>query len=83
MWAKLATPEQAERMVKNLDKFEYAGGLATCPPDQSIGRTIVPPMQWDYPNGWVPLNWIVIEGLKKYGYDEAAERIAKKWVNTN
>lgn len=83
MWAKLASKDQAHRLVKNLEKFEHIGGLVTCPPNQDIGRSIVPPMQWDYPNGWAPLHWIVIEGLKNYGYTEEAERIARSWVNTN
>lgn len=83
MWAKMATKEQARHMVHNLRQFEFIGGLSTCAPNQSIGRSIVPPMQWDYPNGWAPLNWIVISGLENYGYHEEAKRIAKNWIKTN
>jgi alpha,alpha-trehalase len=39
--------------------------------------------QWSFPNGWAPLNWIVIEGLKNYGYDIEAEQIAHKWLHAN
>lgn len=83
MWARLASEEQADRMVRNLEKFEYVGGLSTCPPHQDIKREIVPPMQWDYPNGWAPLQWMVIKGLQNYGYFHEAERIAQKWLASN
>lgn len=84
MWAGLATKEQAARLVNNLDKFEHKGGLTTTTRpliDMSIFGSIK--VQWAYPNGWSPLHWIVIEGLKNYGYDEQAERIARKWLRTN
>ncbi|MEZ6331229.1 MAG: trehalase family glycosidase [Candidatus Saccharimonadales bacterium] len=38
--------------------------------------------QWAYPNGWAPLQWIVIKGLERYGYTEDANRLAKKWLKT-
>ena len=40
-------------------------------------------VQWAYPNGWAPLHFIVIEGLRRYGYHKDAERIATKWMQTN
>lgn len=84
MWAGSASPEQAARMVKNLDKFEHPGGLAvTNRPliDMSIFGSLK--TQWAYPNGWAPLHWIVIEGLKNYGYHAEAERITRNWLHTN
>ena len=36
--------------------------------------------QWGYPNGWAPLHAIAVEGLLRYGFDEDALRIAKKYV---
>lgn len=85
MWAGLATKEQAAALVKNLEKFEHAGGLVTCLEAKHEGPrfSIAPPMQWDYPNGWAPLHWIVIQGLENYGYHKDAERIAQKWIQTN
>lgn len=35
--------------------------------------------QWDYPNGWAPLQWIAVVGLRKYGERQLAEAIAKRW----
>ncbi len=85
MWAGLADEDQAKRMVDNLVKFEKSGGLtATMRP--LIDTTMLfgsLRAQWSYPNGWAPLHYIVVEGLKRYGYHEEAERIAKKWLATN
>ncbi|MBI3341872.1 alpha,alpha-trehalase [Candidatus Curtissbacteria bacterium] len=85
MWAGLATEEQAKKLVANLDKFENDGGLATCLESKHEGPrfTIAPPMQWDYPNGWAPLQLIVIQGLENYGYHKEAQRIAEKWIENN
>ncbi len=75
LWAKLATPEQAARMVRDwLPRFEFPGGLVT-------SLDLKPGRQWAYPNGWAPLQWIVTEGLTNYGYQEDAQRIMRKWCD--
>jgi alpha,alpha-trehalase len=84
MWLGLASKEQAARMVKHLPKFEHSGGLATTT-RPLIDMTIFGSLktQWAFPNGWAPLNWIVIEGLRQYGYEEEAEKLARKWLYAN
>lgn len=84
LWAGVATKEQASQMVKNLSKFEHSGGLATTTRpliDMSIFGSLK--VQWAFPNGWAPLHYIVLEGLRNYGYNQEAERIARKWISTN
>ncbi len=82
LWAGVATQEQAERVVANLDNFMYEGGLSTTTSNENeIARMIA--HQWAYPNGWAPLQWIVTEALSNYGYHEKAEQIARRWINTN
>ncbi|KAJ8555909.1 hypothetical protein K7X08_013405 [Anisodus acutangulus] len=42
--------------------------------------------QWDFPNGWPPLEHIIIEGLARSGLEEAralAKDIAVRWLRTN
>jgi alpha,alpha-trehalase len=39
--------------------------------------------QWDPPNGWAPLQWIAIAGLRNYGNDQLAAVIAQRWVGKN
>jgi len=83
LWAGLATDKQAEKLVKNLHRFEKKGGLS------ATTETLMYPelfgsskTQWAYPNCWAPLQYIVIEGLEKYGYKKEAERIARTWLKT-
>jgi alpha,alpha-trehalase len=38
--------------------------------------------QWDRPNGWAPLQWLAIEGFRRYGQTELAEDIAHRWLAT-
>jgi alpha,alpha-trehalase len=39
--------------------------------------------QWDQPNGWAPLQWVAIGGLRRYGEHGLAETIAAGWVTEN
>ena len=36
--------------------------------------------QWGHPNGWPPMQRIMVQGLLNYGYREEAMRIAEKYV---
>lgn len=89
MWAGMLSSQEAAQMVRALKKFEEKGGLATT--DQQFNQRLpgqLPgtgntPTQWAYPNGWAPLQYIVIQGLQRYGYHEDARRIAFKWLKTN
>jgi alpha,alpha-trehalase len=38
--------------------------------------------QWDWPNGWAPLQWIAFAGLRRYGHRRLANTIAARWVRT-
>lgn len=38
--------------------------------------------QWDMPNGWAPLQWIAVSGLRRYGERSIAADIAIRWVKT-
>lgn len=84
MWAGMADGQQAQALVKALRRFEQKGGLATTdslPLGQYVPGSL--PTQWAYPNGWAPLQYLVIKGLQRYGYHEDARRIAMKWLRTN
>uniref|UniRef100_A0A6N2K6I4 Trehalase n=1 Tax=Salix viminalis TaxID=40686 RepID=A0A6N2K6I4_SALVM len=42
--------------------------------------------QWDFPNGWAPLQHMIVEGFLRSGLKEArslAEDIAVRWIKTN
>ena len=36
--------------------------------------------QWDAPFGWAPLQWIAVEGLRRYGFTAEANRISEKFL---
>jgi alpha,alpha-trehalase len=36
--------------------------------------------QWDSPNGWSPLQWIAISGLRDYQQTPLAAKIACRWM---
>jgi alpha,alpha-trehalase len=72
LWAGAASPEQARRVRDNLSLFEAAGGLLT--------STRVTGQQWDAPFGWAPLQLLAVEGLRRYGYEADADRIARKFL---
>ena len=75
LWAKLATKDQASKLRENLPLFERDFGLACT--EESLSHVAC---QWSYPNGWPPLHWIVIQGLRNYGFHDDADRITEKWL---
>ena len=76
LFAKLATQEQADKMAIVIQqKFLKPGGLVT--------TFIETGQQWDAPNGWAPLQWMAVTGLKNYGHHALANDIAKRWLALN
>jgi alpha,alpha-trehalase len=49
------------------------GGIVTTPS--------VSGQQWDAPNGWSPLQWVGISGLRRYSISPLAEAIACRWMS--
>jgi alpha,alpha-trehalase len=73
LWAGQASPAQAARVHANLPRFEAPGGVRT--------SNTVSGNQWDAPFGWAPLQMIAVEGLRRYGYAEDADRVAGKFIS--
>ena len=73
LWAGIADKRQAAAVVRNLSRFERGGGLQT--------STVRSGNQWDAPFGWAPLEFIAIQGLRRYGYNQDADRIAVKFLS--
>lgn len=71
----LASSHQAAMTAQFAEERLLApGGLRTTLVDSGL--------QWDSPNGWAPLQWIAVAGLRRYGYDALAEEIAERWIGT-
>jgi len=76
LYFKLATSGQADSVARILkDGFLKPGGLAT-----SLVNT---GQQWDSPNGWAPLQWTAISGLRNYKKNYLAREIAHRWSRLN
>ncbi len=74
LWAGLATPEQAQALVRHLSTFEQPGGLVMSP-NETGG-------QWDFPYAWAPDQLLADEGLRRYGFSKEADRVSYKFLST-
>jgi alpha,alpha-trehalase len=73
LWAGLATPEQAKAIVTNLPAFERPGGLAMSTEDTGA--------QWDLPYGWGNIEMLAVDGLRRYGFNDDADRISYEFLS--
>ncbi|MBV8443818.1 MAG: alpha,alpha-trehalase TreA [Hyphomicrobiales bacterium] len=72
----LAAPDEAHAVAATLrQRLLEPGGLAT--------TTTATGQQWDRPNGWAPLQYLAIEGLRAYGERDVAREIADRWIRSN
>ena len=75
LFTGVATPQQAVRVAAYARANLLApGGLRTTATNTG--------QQWDQPNGWAPLQWIAVAGLKRYGQDALAGDVACRWLVT-
>jgi alpha,alpha-trehalase len=72
----LATPEQGRAVSTRLERdFLRRGGLVT--------TLVTSGQQWDAPNGWAPLEWMAIEGVRRYGRADLADTVRARWLALN
>ncbi|WP_163712776.1 alpha,alpha-trehalase TreF [Mangrovibacterium lignilyticum] len=77
LFVEIANPEQAEKVISKINAdFLKAGGLVTTLVENS-GQ------QWDYPNGWAPLQWVGYIAFKNYGNTELSKELARRWIRLN
>jgi alpha,alpha-trehalase len=69
----VASSAQAAAVAKAVpSELLRDGGIVTTP--LNTGE------QWDAPNGWAPLQWITIGGLRRYDQGALAEAVACRWM---
>ncbi|HMI59197.1 MAG TPA: alpha,alpha-trehalase TreF, partial [Gemmatimonadaceae bacterium] len=72
----IATEEQGRAVSASLGRdFLGAGGFVT--------TRFVSGQQWDAPNGWAPLEWLAIEGARRYGCVALADTARARWLALN
>jgi alpha,alpha-trehalase len=73
LFTGLASEAEAASVAKAVEaELLKPGGIVT--------TTLDTGQQWDWPNGWAPLQWIAVEGLAGYGQNRLAETIACRWM---
>jgi alpha,alpha-trehalase len=72
----LADDLQGKRVAARLERdFLKPGGFVT--------TLIASGQQWDAPNGWPPLEWLTIEGVRRYGRGDLAGTARARWLDLN
>jgi alpha,alpha-trehalase len=74
LWAGIPTPEQAHALMGHLATFEKPGGLVMSPYETGG--------QWDFPYAWAPDQLVADEGMRRYGFNEEADRISYDFLST-
>jgi alpha,alpha-trehalase len=75
LFCGVATRKQARRVARRGEsELLKSGGIAAT--NRLTGQ------QWDAPNGWAPLQWVAVQGLRNYGEDARAKKIATRWLAT-
>ncbi|MBO9708521.1 MAG: alpha,alpha-trehalase TreF [Caulobacter sp.] len=70
-----ASADQAKAVAVQTRALLLApGGLRT--------TVVTTGQQWDTPNGWAPLQWVAVSGLRRYGEEDLARDIGRRWLAT-
>jgi alpha,alpha-trehalase len=76
LFFQIANDNMAHRALDRMEsELLFPGGLAATPVESG--------QQWDYPNGWAPLQWIGYKACENYGRDSLAQTIARRWTDLN
>ena len=75
LYTKVATQAQAKMVADRIEKdFLQDGGVVT-----TLTET---EQQWDWPNGWAPMQWVTIQGLREYGFHALADKVRANWIDS-
>lgn len=75
LFFKIATNQQA-KSVANIVETQLLKGGGVVTTLNATGQ------QWDYPNGWAPMQYITVEGLSNYEQDKLAEVCKMRFMRT-
>ncbi len=85
LWAGVATAEQAAESVRSLQVLRAPWGITATdrayPDPHRPGLLAEGALQWMYPAGWPPSQWIACEGLDRYGHHAEAEQVAASFLH--
>ncbi len=76
LFFKIATEEHAQHVHEHItESFLQKGGVVSSLHESG--------QQWDFPNGWAPLQYLTYVGLCNYGFYNTAEELKKRWIENN
>ena len=76
LFFEIATEEEARSSIEAMqESLVQPGGLVT--------TLVNSGQQWDFPNGWPPLQYIGVMAMHHYGFTDIALQVAKDWVALN
>ncbi|HLT08807.1 MAG TPA: alpha,alpha-trehalase TreF [Cyclobacteriaceae bacterium] len=76
LFFNIASQKQASRVHEHIVKsFLQPGGVVSTLHQSG--------QQWDFPNGWPPLQYLTYIGLSNYGFYETAEELKRRWIANN
>ncbi|WP_118183548.1 alpha,alpha-trehalase TreA [Paraburkholderia phosphatilytica] len=76
LYTGVATRNEAREVAQTVRRsLLRPGGLATT--QTNTGQ------QWDEPNGWAPLQYLAVIGLRRYSEPDLARDIATRWIRTD
>lgn len=76
LFFNIASNAQAKQVsAKIKSRFLHTGGVSTTLKNSG--------QQWDRPNGWAPLQYVTIIGLRNYKQTALAKTIATGWIKQN
>lgn len=79
MYGGVPTDERAERLVSRLlDPAQFQAPFPV--PSVSRSEPAYRPDAYWRGNVWAPANWLIIQGLRRYGYQDVADELTRRFV---
>ncbi len=73
LFVNAAAKDRADKVAAATEaRLIKAGGLTT--------TTVNSGQQWDAPNGWAPLQWVAVAGLKNYDHEKVAMDVTWRFL---
>jgi len=79
LYAGTVTAERAETLVKMLENDKLFGPAFPIPSTPLDSPFFNPKRYWQGPT-WVNMNWLIIDGLRRYGYHDHAEALTESTI---
>lgn len=79
LYAGTITKQRAEQLVSLLKNRHVFGATYAVPSVPLNSDWFQPHLYWQGPT-WVNMNWLMIDGLKRYGFDKEAAQLTKQTI---